>query len=307
MPSPVEETIAEIASSQQPLPKSRLGTLSNLDLEALELFEQAWSQVAPELRRSTIIRLTEMAEDDISLNFDDIFRLCLGDSDAGVRSQAIAGLWESEDTSLIRPLVDLMENDASTDVRAAAATALGHFALLGEFGKLRTKHIARVEEPLLSAVRRETNSLEVRRRALEAVAPLGLPEVGEAIQEAYDSDDTGLKISAVNAMGKNCSPAWLPILIQEMHSPDAEMRSEAAAACGGLGEKEAVPHLIALVDDPDTTVALAAIKALGETGGTEAKRFLKRCLDDPEVLVRQAAKQALDELAIEEDPFSLGL
>jgi len=307
MPSPAEETITNLASSNQPLPDSRLTALSNLNPEGLELFEQAWSQVAPELRRNTIAQLAEMAEDNISLNFDNIFRFCLGDTDAGVRSRAIAGLWESEDTSLISPLVDLMENDPSTDVQAAAATALGNFVLLGEFGKLRTKHIARVEEPLLTTVRLETKALAVRRRALEAVAPLGLPEVGEAIQEAYNSHNIELKISAVSAMGKNCNPAWLPILIQEMHSPDAEMRSEAAEACGELGEKEAVPYLIALVDDPDTTVALAAIKALGETGGIEAKRFLKQCLDDPEDMVKQAARQALDELASEEDPFSLGL
>ena len=307
MPSPVEETITDLAGSAQPLPDSRLTSLSNLNPEGLELFEQAWSQVAPELRRNTITRLADMAEDDISLNFDNIFRFCLGDNDAGVRSQAIGGLWESEDTSLINPLVDLLENDISTDVQAAAATALGNFALLGEFGKLRTKHIARVEESLLTAVSLETKAVEVRRRALEAVAPLGLPEVGEAIQEAYHSHDTELQISAVSAMGKNCDPAWLPILIQEMHSSDAEMRFEAAEACGELGEKEAVPYLIALVDDPDTTVALAAIKALGEIGGIEAKRFLKQCLDDPEDLVKQAARQALDELATKEDPFSLGI
>jgi len=307
MPSPFEETITDLASSDQPLPNSRLVNLSNLNSEEVKLFEQAWDKVKPEVQRKTVYQLAELAEDNVTLNFDSIFRYCLGDTDAEVRSKAIDGLWESEDASLINPLVELLEKDSSPEVQTAAATALGRFALLAESGKLRANYIPRVEQSLIAAIGVKTKSIEVRRCALEAVAPLGRPQVGKAIQEAYESHDAELKISALNAMGKNCDPSWLPILLQETNNPNAEMRYEAAKACGELGEEEAVPYLIELVNDPDTGVALASIQALGKIGGGEAKRYLEQCLDDPEDLVKQAAAQALDELEAEEDPFSFGV
>ncbi|MFC2003026.1 HEAT repeat domain-containing protein [Chloroflexota bacterium] len=304
MSSPFEETIAKLANSDEPLRSSRLINLSNLNPEEIKLFEQAWAGIKPELRREIIYRLVELAKDNVALNFDSIFRYCLEDTDAEVRSKAIEGLWESEDTSLINPLVELLEQDSSQGVQTSAATALGQFALSAEFGKLRSNYISRVEHSLLAAIGDNTKSIEVRCRALEAVAPLGRPSVSKVIQEVYESDDTELKISAVNAMGKNYDPSWLPILLSEITSPNAEMRYEAAEACGELGEEEAVPYLIQLVNDPDAGIALAAIQALGSIGGNEAKRFLEQCLDDPEELVQQAAAQALDELEAEEGPFS---
>jgi len=307
MASPAEDTIADLANSTESLSGSRLANLSNIDSEESKLFEQAWDRVSTELRRETIHQLVELAEDDIALNFDGIFKYCLGDADTEVRTTAIEGLWENEDTPLIKPLVKLLEQDSSPEVQAAAATALGRFALLAEFGKLRTSYKDIVQQALLKATADTTKTMEVRRRALEAVATLGQPTVGKAIAAAYESQETELSISAINAMGKNCDPSWLPILLQEIHSPNAEMRYEAVEACGELGEEEAVPHLIELVDDPDTSVALAAMQALGKIGGEQAKRYLKQCLDDPEDLVKQVARQALDELEAEEDPFSFGL
>ena len=304
MPSPVEEAIANLLSRDQPLPGSRLVNLSNLNQEGVKLFVQAWAQINPERRRKIIRRLAKLAEDNVALSFDSIFRHCLGDTDTEVRSKAIDGLWESEDASLINPLVELLEKDSSPEVQAAAVTALGRFALLAESGKIRAKYISRVEQSLLAVIDVETKAIEVRCRALEAAAPLGRPAVSQAIQKAYESHNPELKISAVDAMGKNCDPSWLPILLRELTSPNAEMRYEAAEACGELGEEEAVPYLIELVNDPDTGVAIAAIEALGKIGGSEAKRYLEQCLDDPEVLVQQAAAQALDGLKAEEDPFS---
>ena len=304
MPSPVEETITALANSDALLPSSRLIYLSNLNSEEIRLFGQAWTGIKPELRRQTIQLLAELAEDDVALNFDSIFRYCLDDTDAEVRSKAVDGLWESEDASLINSLVELLERDSSPEVQAAAATALGRFALLAESGKLRPSYITRVEQSLLTAIRVETKPVEVRCCALEAVASLGRPQVSKAIKKAYERSDSELKISAVNAMGKNCDPSWLPILFREMANPNAEMRYGAAEACGELGQEEAVPRLMELVNDPDTGVALAAIQALGKIGGVEAKRYLEQCLDDPEDLVKQAAARALDELEAEEDPFS---
>jgi len=170
MSLPVEEIIADLASIEQPLRNSKLVDLSNLNSEELGLLKQAWASIEPERRRQIIYRLVEMAEDNFELDFDGIFRNCLKDSDAEVRGKAVEGLWESEDTSLINPFINLLEQDSSVNVQVAAATALGKFAMLAELNKLRSCHTSKICETLLAVISDENRGVEVRRRALEAVA-----------------------------------------------------------------------------------------------------------------------------------------
>jgi HEAT repeat protein len=304
IPLPINEIIASLSDPDKSLLNSSLAQLSSLSSKELKLLEEAWATIEPKRRRQIISRLAELTEDNFELNFDSIFKSRLKDSDDEVRSTAIEGLWESEETSLIEPLISLLEQDGSEKVQAAAATALGKFALLAELKKLRPSHKSKVSRALLIVINDKSKPLEVKRRALEAAAPLSLPQMKQAITEAYQSPDPRLKISALFAMGRSCNRSWLPILLRELTSADAEIRYEAAGACGELGEKEAVPYLIELVSDPDVEVQLSAIKALGKIGAPEAKVCLEQCLDNPNDIVRQAAKQALYELEGGEEPLS---
>ena len=304
MPSPIEETIAHLGNSDNPLLTSRLVDLSNLNSEESRFLEQVWAAIEPKRRRQIVHRLVELAEDNFELNFDSIFKNCLKDQDAEVRSKAIEGLWESEETSLINPLISLIEQDSSEKVQATAATALGKFAMLAEHKKLRSSHTTKVCQALLTAIGNKSKPIEVRRRALEAAAPLSLPQVKVAIMEAYQSHNSKLRISSIYAMGKNCDHSWLPILLKELANNEAEIRYEAVGACSELGEEEAIPYLVELINDPEADVQMAAIQALGKIGGSEAKKCLEQCLDNPSEVVQQAAEQALDELETAEDPFS---
>ncbi len=303
MSSPIEETIAELGNPDKPLLSSRLSDLSNLNSEELEFLKQAWATIEPKQRRQIMYRLVELAEGNFELNFDSIFTGCLKDQDAEVRSKAIEGLWESEDASLINPLINLLEQDSSEKVQAVAATALGKFAMLAELKKLRSCYISKICQALLIVISDKSKPMEVRRRALEAAASLSLPQVKKAIKAAYHSDNAKFRASAIYAMGKNCHPSWLPMLIKELSSANAEIRYEATGACGELGEKEAVPYLTKLINDPDVDTQLAAVQALGKIGGSEAKECLERCLDNTSEVIQQAAEQALDELGAEEDSF----
>jgi HEAT repeat protein len=305
MSLPIEEIIGDLADNDKPLPSSRLSELSNLSSEELGLLEQAWTAIEPKRRRQIVYRLVELAEDNFELNFDSIFKNCLKDEDAEVRSKAIEGLWENEEASLINPLVNLLNKDSSEKVQAAAATALGKFAMLSEHKKLRSCYTSKVCQALLTVIGDKSKPIEIRCRALEGVAPLSLPQVTKSIMEAYQSHNPRLKVSAVYAMGKSCNPSWLPMLLKGLASADAGIRYEAAGACGELQAAEAVPYLIELINDPDTDGQLAAIQALGKIGGSEAKGCLEQCLNNPSEVIHQAAEQALHELEAEEDPFSL--
>jgi HEAT repeat protein len=304
VPLPIEETIANLSNSDKPLLSSRLTELSNLNAQELALFEEAWQTIEPKRRRQIIYRLVELAENNFELDFDDIFKGRLKDEDADVQSKAVEGLWENEETTLIDPLIELLEPASPEKVQATAATALGKFALLAELDKLRDKHKARVCHALLGVIEDTSRAIEVKRRALEAAAPLSLPQLEKAIARAYQSSVPKLKTSAIFAMGKNCDPRWLPILIRELNNADAEIRYEAANACGELGEKEAAPYLSELTRDADVDVQLAAIQALGKIGGPEAKDSLERCLTDDSEVIQQAAELALNELEAGEDPLS---
>lgn len=246
----------------------------------------------------------ELSEYNVELDFEDIYRIALADEDEEVRSEAIEALWECDDRSLIDPLVSLMRQDQSEMVRAAATGALGKFALLSEFGELRPRDAAKVEAALLSAIEEPGESTEVRRRAIEAISPLSRPQVQEIIRQAYGSADPGLKGSAIYAMGRNCDPMWLPILIAELSSDDPEMRYEAALACAELEDDRAVPQLVLLAYDEDDQIQAAAIAALGRIGGNEARRELERLLGDSRERVRQAAEEALEEMEFQQDPLS---
>jgi HEAT repeat protein len=108
-------------------------------------------------------------------------------------------------------------------------------------------------------------------------------------------------------MGRNCDARWLSTLVRELKSDDAEMRYEAATACGSLGDEAAVPHLLPLFKDDDAEVQEAAVQALGQIGGQEAKRALEDCLASPEERVRDAALAALAEVDFGEDPLDFKL
>ena len=109
MTSPIKEIIADIGNSDNPLLSSRLTELSNLSSEELELFERSWTAIEPERRRQTVYQLVELAENNLKLNFDCIFKYCLKDQHDEVRSKAIKGLWGNEEASLLDTLVNLLE------------------------------------------------------------------------------------------------------------------------------------------------------------------------------------------------------
>lgn len=300
----LQRLLADLSDASKPLSASRLAYLSGLNREEVKLFQRAWAQAEPGRRRQIMGRVVELAEDNFDLDFEPVFRICLSDSDAGVRLKAIEGLWGCEERSLIVPLVHMLQQDGAEPVRAAAASALGTFVLLAELQKLRPADAERVEAALLSVIRSPDEAVEVQRRALEAVSALSRPEVEELIGKAYASGQHRMRISAIYAMGRNCDPSWLPLLIRELGSPDPEMRFEAAQACGELGDQRAVPHLIPLLHDPDPEVQVAAITALGRIGGEAVRPELEKHLTHPDQRLREAAEAALEEISFGEEPLS---
>ena len=300
----LEQYLNALADNERPLRNTDLMSLSDMTSEGLDLLRDVWPDIDAERREDVLTRLIELSEDNLDADFIDLFRFCLSDENPEVKARAMEGLWECDDRTLVTPLTTLLEQDPSAQVREAAATALGKFAALSQTGKMLSKDGERIKESLIQAIENSEESQEVRRRAVEAVAPFSTPEVHEIIQDAYESDQFEMRCSAVYAMGKSCDPQWLPIILAELRNPHAAMRHEASNACGELGEEPAVPHLIPLFDDDDHQAQVSAISAVGAIGGSLAKKALLRCLKSSDDLAVEAAQEALDNL--EDGDESLG-
>ena len=310
MPSelpPRMRDIAGIFDSAKSISSSKLAGLSGLNNEELEFVKDIWTNTDLERRQEIISQLIHLSEADLTLDFSSVFVLLLRDSNETIRVQAVAGLEGEDNYLLIKPLVQALKEDTSAKVRAAAAMALGKFAIQGELDNLPSLYREKVYNALLEILENKTESTEVKRRALEAISPFSLSRVREFIETAYHADDIKLRASAIYAMGRNCDLAWLPTLLIELNNDDPKIRYEAASACGELGAEEAVPHLLEMITDEDQQVQEAAVKALGEIGNEQAKDTLGKLIKNPQPGIRDAAKSALKEIQHCENPLSLQL
>lgn len=303
IPITLDEVLSTLANTKGPLSSSHLAELSDLNPDSFSQFCTAWQKFGTTKRRNILLRLEELADENVELNFDNIFKLGLGDKYAQVRSAAINGLWENRQTWLRQKLVNFAAGDASAKVRLAAVRGLERFCLDAEL-RNESGTGRQLADTLLSIFENIEASIEMRRRALEAVSPLDLPEVHKALESAFHSENRDLKVSAVYGMGASSNPRWLTLLMPELKSSDAETRYEAAYACGKIGEEDPVNLLAALLDDEDRDVQLAAIRALGRIGGIESKEVLTRIVKSPDELLSDVAKQALYELELYDDPLS---
>ncbi len=300
----LEHYLETLADEDRSLRNADLMRLSNLTAEDLRLVTSVWRDIDAERRRDVLVRLIDLSEENLEADFNDLFKHSLADESAEVRAKAIEGLWECDDRTLVAPLTTLLAQDSSEEVRAAAAAALGKFAILSQTGKMLQKDGDRIKQGLMNAVLDGDESLSVRRRAMEAVAPFNTDDVQKVIQDAYKSSVKGMRCSAVYAMGKSCDTRWLPIILSELQNSDAAMRFEASNACGELGEEPAVPHLIPLFEDDDHETQISAITAVGNIGGSLARKALLRCIKSADDLAAEAAQEALDNLDAGERTFA---
>jgi HEAT repeat protein len=292
-----EQALARIGNPSEPLSTRYLYSLSGITREALVRFQQIWPDIEVSRRRLLITSLVELAEQSFEVNFDPIFLVAMGDEDSEVRASAVDGLWEFEDQALIGPLVHLLRVDASPRVRAAACMALGRFVLLGELEKVDRAPAMLAEEALLETLRNAEQDLEVRRRAVEAIAYSGEAGVRDIIEAAYYDEDEKMQASALFAMGRSADAYWRNLLIKELDNPNPELRFEAARACGELEAQLAVSELIRMsMDDPDREVQQAAVWALGRIGGRVAREALESLFESDDEVLSQAAADALDEM-----------
>ena len=300
----IEAYIEELIDPAQALAVSKLTQLSALGRPEAGLLAMHWPEMELQRRRRLVQALIDLEEDSVELDFDAVFFLGLADGDAEVRRDSIRGLWENESRELIDALTGLLADDSDAGVRAEAALALGRFVLQAEFGGEQSAYDETLDQALRGVFQDESEVVEVRGRALESLGARAVPWVRDLIEEAFESQERRLRLSAVHAMGRSCDESWLPALFVELEGDDDEMRFEAAGACGAIAGQAAAQHLLPLLEDADHEVQEAAIAALGEIGGDVAKEALKELEESEDERVRDAVEEALEALTFIDDPLA---
>ncbi|MEX2236464.1 MAG: HEAT repeat domain-containing protein [Dehalococcoidia bacterium] len=301
---PLEAVLEQLRRQDIKITRDMIYSLSRLDRAATAELRAAWPTLPLDRRQAIVVEAGDTAEDDVEVDFDDLFKVALRDDDSTVKVAAIQGLWEYTTRDLITPLIDLLEKDSDPGVRSTAALALGRFVLMGEFDELPASEQDRAEEALRRVYDRDGEDLEVRARALESIGASSKPYVGELIGAAHQSGNYRLRLSAIHAMGRSCDERWLPVLLQEMTDDEAEVRFEAVGATGRIADESTINTIAELLEDEDREVQLAAIEALGHIGGRRVKQHLRLMLKSEEPALREAAETALDEADLNIDPLT---
>jgi HEAT repeat protein len=299
-----DSDLADLADTTKRLSSTQLTSLSDLEPEDAAELASAWDEIETNRRFNIVTELAELAQDNVELNFDAVYKVALGDEEAAVRGAALRGLFEYEGRDLIPVLADVLRQDPDAGVRRESAVALGRYALAAELEQLPQSDGAAVREVLIESAEDLEEDERVRARAIEALGAMSGEETENLIESVYDEDSLWLKVGAVDAMGRSCNPSWLPLVMREMESRAPEMRHAAAYAAGEIGEEEAVQQLKRMaVEEPDKDVQLVAVRAIGEIGGDQAKVALKAILYEGDDSLQEAVEEAMSEIAFNDDPL----
>lgn len=263
---------------------------SDLEPDQLEQVRPIWQKLPEDQRVMIMERLAEGSEADFALDYTLFSRLGYDDPAAAVRIAALQAGWTDESLPTLHRLMEIAKHDPVAEVRAAAITQVGRFIYLGEIEEISKADSEPAEELALSLHTDPKESIDVQRRALEALAHSSRPGIEKLIQAAYEHDDFMMRVSAVNAMGNSCDDHWASIIMDELDSPNAEMCFEAIRAAGAIGLAQCVHRLSELSYSDDQQLQEAAIWSLGEIGGDQAIAALNQLqlfaeeMDDDDLL-----------------------
>jgi HEAT repeat protein len=306
--TPFQTVVEALLDNGTPFSASYLHRFSDISPTDLAILLKAWPQILNRRKNTLLEDLEELAEADTLTNFDDLARPLLKDSDPQVRIRAIRLLWENEDPKLVPIFLKILNEDVETEVRAAAANALGLFVYQGELEKIPPQLHHQIEDDLLKAATSAKETL-VRRRALESLGYSGREEAVPLIEAAYHEKKPEWVVSALFAMGHSCDERWKKQVLSKLHAPDEDIRSEAIHAAGELELASARTILLDMLEDEeDLELRREIIWALSKIGGEGVRERLDEILeagtDDNEA---DFIEEAMENLTLTEDMGLLDL
>ena len=176
-------------------------------------------------------------------------------ADAGVRREAVAVLGWLKHAPALPLLTRVVIADADTEVRRAAAGALGLAA---------PEQVASVQAALCQSL--QDAAWTVREEAASTLGKLRATAASASLRAAMDDDYWQVRLRAARALGRIADKQALPVLGEALIHPAGNLRKEAAIALGDIGDAAAVPVLQAAAVDPDPEVRKAVRLSLQRLG-----------------------------------------
>lgn len=97
------------------------------------------------------------------------------------------------------------------------------------------------------------------------------PEASKILLTAYDDEPYNtIRREFSRNVFRFAGPTMLPMLYNELKNKDRVVRSNAARACGAIGQRDAIPHLLAALDMESGLARASIVCALGELKAREA-------------------------------------
>jgi hypothetical protein len=268
--------------------------LSDMSSEQVKRLVPIWDDLPTSYKHKLLVAFTEVTETDFDLSYRELSLLGLKNGSDLIRSASVDLLWDDESIETMRLLLNIVRNDNSPIVKARALVRLGKFILLGEYEEIPELIAYEAQQLAFDMHTDLKQTLEVRRRALEALSNSSYTQKDKLIQRAYDSDDHLLKVSALFSMGRTCDEKWENILLGELDNDDNEFVYEAVRACGEIGLSSSVGQLGKLLLEDDREIQLMVLWSLGEIGGQHAVDILsifEENIEDEDLL--EATEDAL--------------
>lgn len=226
-----------------------------------------------------------------------LIKALLNHPDPVVRRASAKTLTLISDPETVGPLVHALLNDDDTVVKGSAVGAL---AQIGE-----------PSVPVLLEILAEPEHPEsTKGHAAWALAFIGM-EAKEYLYREIASDSESVRAAVVGAFAKIAQDSGqgeaLEVLVNALSDVSETVRSEAAAALGNLGDKQAVPSLVQLLLHPKGETRKAAALSLMKIRDVSALQFLQNALErEVETAVKQVIKLAITQLErkTEDDDWS---
>jgi HEAT repeat protein len=139
---------------------------------------------------------------------------------------------------------------------------------------------SRAVEPLAQALK-DDESVEVRKKAAEALGELGDPRAVEPLAKALKDDESvEVREEAAEALGELGDSRAVEPLAQALKDDESvEVRKKAAEALGELGDSRAIEPLAQALKDSDSeSVRIKAVKAFDKLGDLRAVEPLSHAL-----------------------------
>jgi len=162
--------------------------------------------------------------------------------------------------------------------------------------RLIDRHAVRAALPLLYAAFGDA-SWRVRKEATELFfsLPPAEAEIAAVIRCLYSEDNAGLRNTAVEILTRLGRLA-VPRLIEEVRSPDHDVRKFSLDILGGIDDERSVPAMRAALADDDGNVRAAAAENLGRLAAIDAVPDLLTAMDTPDLLLRFTILEALGQM-----------